>query len=231
MADKYTADRKGVQKWLIDHPRIKGRSTTMQDAYSATGYSGPALKPAEGNLTTNRENLRLKVRGQNGAQSRKQNKTVSTPPSANTKRADLKVKHINAKGLQGDHINPLARTGNAIRALMKSGQFKEALRLVQRFGNQIGHQPENIQALSAKENGQKEKDYRSLDRKFRQMEIKSQSPTLKQMGVKQPKPKPARRGSLRVPRGGREQIENFNYGLDPREARQVSDGLNTWLLP
>lgn len=231
MADKYTADRQGVQQWLIDHPRIKGRSTTMQDAYSATGYSGPALKPAEGNLTTNRANLRLKVRGQNGDHSRKQNKAVSTPPSANSKRADLKVKHINGKGLQADHFNPLARTGNAIKALMKSGQFNEALRLIQSFGNQIGHQPENIQALSAKKNGQKEKDYRSLDRKFRQMEIRSQSPTLQKMGVKQPKPKPSRRGSLRVPRGGREQIENSIYGLDSREGMRISAGGNIWLLP
>lgn len=238
MADKYTADRKGVQKWLIDHPRIKGRSTTMQDAYNATGYSGPALKPAEGNLTTNRANLRLKLRGQNGDHSRQQNKAVSTPSSANIKRANLKVKHINGKGKNGDHYNPIARTGNAIKALLKSGQFKEAERLVQAFGRQIGHQPENIQALSAKQNGQKEKDYRTLDRKLRIMETKSQSPTLKRMGVKQPRPKGkgSRRGSLRV-LGGAENIETYNLGLSSASdvggmsPKRIFDGNMFWLLP
>lgn len=238
MADKYTADQRGVANWLRDHLTINGRPTTKIDAIKAVRYSGPPLTTAEGNLSNNRANLRFKPRGDNGDHSRKQNLNVSTPENANTKRANLKVKHINGKGKQGDHYNPIARTGNAIRALLKTGQVDEAMRLVRAFGRQIGHQPENIQALTAKQNGQKEKDYRTLDRKLRIMETKSQSPTLKRMGVKQPRPKRkgSRRGSLRV-FGGAENFETYNLGLSSASdvggmsPKRISDGNMLWLLP
>lgn len=68
---KYTPDIKGVTQWLKDNPTKKnsrGRtvSTGKTDAYKAVGYKGPPLKSKEGNLTNNRDSLRLSLRGDNG---------------------------------------------------------------------------------------------------------------------------------------------------------------------
>ena len=67
----YTPDIKGVTQWLKDNPTKKnsrGRtvSTGIRDAYKAVGYKGPPLKSKEGNLTNNRNKLRLSPRGDNG---------------------------------------------------------------------------------------------------------------------------------------------------------------------
>ena len=68
---KYTPDKQGVTQWLKDNPTKKnsrGRtvSTGKSDAYKAVGYKGPPLKSKEGNLTNNRNRLRLSLRGDNG---------------------------------------------------------------------------------------------------------------------------------------------------------------------
>ena len=67
----YTPDKKGVTQWLKDNPTKKnsrGRTvrTGLRDAYKAVGYKGPPLKSKEGNLSTQRDRLRLSLRGDAG---------------------------------------------------------------------------------------------------------------------------------------------------------------------
>ena len=67
----YTSDKKGVTQWLKDNPTKKnsrGRTvrTGLRDAYKAVGYKGPPLKSKEGNLSTQRDKLRLSLRGDAG---------------------------------------------------------------------------------------------------------------------------------------------------------------------
>ena len=67
----YTPDKKGVTQWLKDNPTKKnsrGRTvrTGLRDAYKAVGYKGPPLKSKEGNLSTQRDKLRLSLRGDAG---------------------------------------------------------------------------------------------------------------------------------------------------------------------
>lgn len=72
MAEKtYTPDAKGVAQWLKDNPTKKnkrGRNvrTGLRDGYKAVGYEGPPLKIKEGNLTNNRNRIRLSLRGDAG---------------------------------------------------------------------------------------------------------------------------------------------------------------------
>ena len=68
---KYTPDIQGVTQWLRDNPTKKNRRgqtviTGKRDAYKAVGYDGPPLKSKAGNLTNNRKDLRLSIRGDNG---------------------------------------------------------------------------------------------------------------------------------------------------------------------
>lgn len=68
---KYTPDIKGVTQWLKDNPTKKNKrgrtvKTVLRDAYNAVGYKGSPLKSKEGNLTNNRNKLRLSLRGDNG---------------------------------------------------------------------------------------------------------------------------------------------------------------------
>lgn len=67
----YAPNSKGVAKWLRDNPtktNKRGRTvkTGLRDAYNAVGYKGSPLKIKEGNLTNNRNRLRLSLRGDNG---------------------------------------------------------------------------------------------------------------------------------------------------------------------
>ena len=67
----YTPDAKGVAQWLKDNPTKKnkrGRNvrTGLRDGYKGVGYEGPPLKIKEGNLTNNRNRIRLSLRGDAG---------------------------------------------------------------------------------------------------------------------------------------------------------------------
>lgn len=67
----YAPNSKGVAEWLRDNPtktNKRGRTvnTGLRDAYKAVGYKGPPLKSKQGNLTNNRNSLRLSPRGDNG---------------------------------------------------------------------------------------------------------------------------------------------------------------------
>lgn len=144
-----------VAYWLKKNPG-KG----LAEGYKAVGYTGPPLKVKEGNLSTNLQNLRLAVRGDNGATRRNEAMRISTPSGANTTRTNQKVSAINKKGKEADHINPISRTGEALRSMSP----ERALQYLGRLGQQVGHQIGNIQALSAKDNRQKDVDYRALDK-------------------------------------------------------------------
>jgi len=68
---KYTPNAKGVAQWLKDNPTKKNKrgrtvKTGLRDAYNAVGYKGSPLKIKEGNLTNNRNRIRLSIRGDNG---------------------------------------------------------------------------------------------------------------------------------------------------------------------
>jgi len=152
-----------VAYWLKKNPG-KG----LSEAYKAVGYTGPPLKVKEGNLTSNLQRLRLAVRGDNGATRRAEAIRLSTPANADVVRANKKVNVINRSGRQADHINPVSRTGEALRTMVEA----RVAEYLGRFGQQIGHQVSNLQALSAEANRQKDNDYRALDKHLKQLASK-----------------------------------------------------------
>jgi hypothetical protein len=67
MAAKPKVTPAQITEWLKQNPTKKRGSrtfkTTVADAKQALGYKGPALKIREGNLSSNRGNLRVSEKG------------------------------------------------------------------------------------------------------------------------------------------------------------------------
>ena len=165
-----------MQKTKLSWPDYKQAALKLRS--QGLGYpkiyqrlGSPVFNGVEYKLESDKGNIKRKTRAASRAgktsstQTRTSNKAISTPNGVDTKATNQLVKEINGAGGQADHKAELSRTGNAMRPM----DVKRRQLYLNRMGNEVGHQPGNIQNLSAQENGQKNYDYRRLDSHLRKL--------------------------------------------------------------
>ena len=149
--------------------KLKSQGLGYPKIYERLGL--PVFNGVEYKLESDKGNIKRKTREASRAgktastKTRTTNQAISTPEGTDTRATNRLVKQINAAGGQADHKAELSRTGNAMRDMTPPRR-----RLMQqRMGSEIGHQPGNIQHLSAADNLQKNIDYRRLDSYLRRL--------------------------------------------------------------
>jgi hypothetical protein len=157
--------------WLIDNPikydkRGRSKPNGVPDAAKALGYTGPPLKIREGNLTNDRENLRIGPKGKSSRSDyfRALAQAKTTPDKAERAAANSKIKQLNSEGLHGDHIltnSALANGEDFVRAIRGEEGVQQMRKSYKKVGG-YGHSPGNIQGLTPEENSAKEKQERAL---------------------------------------------------------------------
>tara|TARA_R100000406_G_scaffold85406_1_gene68814 strand:- start:305 stop:1021 length:717 start_codon:yes stop_codon:yes gene_type:complete len=131
----------------------------------------PMWDGKEYKLESDKGNIKRKTREASRAgktastKTRTSNQALSTPKGTDTKATNQLVKEINASGGQADHKAELSRSGNALRPM----DAKRRQLYLKRMGNEVGHQPGNIQNLSKQDNLQKNIDYRRFDSYIRNL--------------------------------------------------------------
>jgi len=149
--------------------KLKSQGLGYPKIYQRLGI--PVFNGVEYKLESDKGNIKRKTReaaraGKTAStKTRNSNKAISTPKGTDIKATNKLVKEINGAGGQADHKVELSRSGNAMRPM----DAKRRQLYLKRFGNEVGHQTGNIQNLSAKENGQKNIDYRRLDSHLRKL--------------------------------------------------------------
>ena len=91
---------------------------------------------------------------------RQENISISTPDDVDVQAAKRAKKLIKSQGLEVDHIVEVNRSGNTIR------DFGDDQARINEYRNNIksGDQADNFQGLTQRENGQKNRDYKKLDK-------------------------------------------------------------------
>lgn len=149
--------------------KLKSRGLGFPKIYDRLGL--PVFKGVEYKLESDKGDIKRKTREASRAgklsstKTRTSNQAISTPPDADTSAANRLAKQIKSTGGQADHKAELSRTGNAMRPM--SEQRRQLMR--NRMSPEIGHQEGNLQRLSAKDNLQKNLDYRRLDSHLRKL--------------------------------------------------------------
>jgi hypothetical protein len=140
-----------VGKWLRSN---KGR---LPDAYEAVGYKGDPLKIKEGNLTNNRDKIRVAKRGTNGDHSRRAAEQLNPPQNKqernqnrrqNYKRSSLRKA---GKNVVIDHKHELKLLGQTVDGMTPQQAKAEIKRLEQSYGP-LGNRPGNRQIVGARFN-------------------------------------------------------------------------------
>ena len=160
-----------LTNWLIDNPvkynkRGRSQSTGVPDAVKALGYTGPPLKIREGNLTNDRKNLRISLKGKSSRSNyfRSLAQARTTPDKSERAAANAKINNLKKKGKHGDHIltnSALANGEEFVRASRGEKGVQQMRERYKKVGG-YGHSPKNIQGLTPEENGAKEKQERKL---------------------------------------------------------------------
>ena len=170
MAAKPKVTPAQITKWLKENPTKKRGSrtfrTTVADAKQALGYEGPTLKIREGNLSSNRSNLRISEKGRSSQSDyfRKQAQIATTPDPAERQKANIKAKYINKRGKVADHrlTNSALKRGEEFIRELRGETGVEEMRSRYRSVGGYGHTKENLQALTAEANTAKEVQERKL---------------------------------------------------------------------
>jgi len=165
-----------MRKTKLDWPdykkaalKLKSQGLGYPKIYERLG--APVFNGVEYKLESDKGNIKRKTREASRAgktsstKTRLNNQTISTPNGTDTKATNRLVKEINGAGNHADHEAELSRTGNGMRDM--SPKRRELY--LKRMGGKVGHQASNIQSLSAKDNGQKNIDYRNLDSHIRKL--------------------------------------------------------------
>jgi hypothetical protein len=170
MAAKPKVTPAQITEWLKQNPTKKRGSrtfkTTVADAKQALGYEGPALKIREGNLSSNRGNLRISEKGRSSQSDyfRRQAQIATTPDPAERQKANIKTKYINKRGKVADHrlTNSALKRGEEFVRELRGETGVEEMRSSYRSVGGYGHTKENIQALTPEANTAKEVQERKL---------------------------------------------------------------------
>lgn len=180
MADKKkTVTPTDIANWLKINPtKRQGRGgrarTDVRDAKKALGYKGPALKIREGNLTNNRDQLRITLKGRSdyANEARRRNQEQTTPDRPTRLEANRKINAINRQGLVADHILTNSRLARGERAVKETRGQRGVEQMRQRLAANnpgYGHSSGNLQALTNVLNGAKEMQERLLDQLYKHM--------------------------------------------------------------
>ena len=140
-----------VGEWLRNN---KGN---LPDAYKAVDYEGDPLKIKEGNLTNNRDKIRVAKRGENGDYSRRAVEKLNPPQNKqeqnqnrrqNYKRSSLRKAGNN---VVIDHKHELKLLGQTVDGMTPQQAEAEIKRLEKSYGP-LGNRPGNRQIVGARFN-------------------------------------------------------------------------------
>ena len=73
------------------------QNASIAEAKKAVNYKGPAVKPKAGNTTTNRQNLRMGLRGSNGDGERRRLLTERPPQNAQERNQNRRQNYMRNK--------------------------------------------------------------------------------------------------------------------------------------
>tara|TARA_R100000742_G_C4227640_1_gene49911 strand:- start:48 stop:689 length:642 start_codon:yes stop_codon:yes gene_type:complete len=159
-----------VQEWLRNN---KGNLT---DAYRAVGYEGPPLKIKEGNLASNRSNIRLAVRGENGDSKRKNAVRIRRPTTREeqnrNRRQNYKRQSLSKQlgiPMVIDHIVDVSLLYETVKNLLPAEQQREIKKLERSYGP-LGDRPGNRQIIPSTLNEVKNQQTRKLQNQLGRME-------------------------------------------------------------
>jgi hypothetical protein len=140
-----------VGEWL------RNNNGNLTDAYKAVGYEGDPLKIKEGNLTNNRDKIRVAKRGENGDLSRRAAEKLNPPQNKqeqnqnrrqNYKRSSLRKA---GKNVVIDHKHELKLLGQTVDGMTPQQAQAEIKRLEKSYGP-LGNRPGNRQIVGARFN-------------------------------------------------------------------------------
>lgn len=163
-------DKAAVQQWLRRNPE-----SNLINAYKAVGYEGPPLKIKVGNLTNNRDKIRLARRGENGDTNRKKAQKLRQPINKteksinrlqNTLRTSYRKAGIN---VVIDHIIDL----DLLRTTLEGLDEKEAQALIERLEvsyGPLGDRPQNRRIIDDATNGKKNSERKALQKHLEKLE-------------------------------------------------------------
>ena len=184
-----TTPAQKVTDWLKINPKTEsGKWTTIRDAKKALDIgSDIKLKIRQGNLSTNRENLRISNKGKSldADKNRRRWEKQSTPPLTKEELVIKKKKYTEAKDDPTkviDHVDDTSLTGKMvddIMELVKKGKIsmEEAKEVLDHLLKRKGDHPDNLDVISKEQNGKKAVDTGKLQKKLKEKEEQQPSST------------------------------------------------------
>ena len=184
-----TTPAQKVTDWLKINPKTEsGKWTTIKDAKKALDMgSDIKLKIRQGNLSTNRENLKISNKGKSLDADKNRRRWVkqSTPPLTKEELVIKKKKYTEAKDDPTkviDHVDDISLTGKMvddIMELVKKGKIsmEEAKEVLDHLLKRKGDHPDNLDVISKEQNGKKAVDTGKLQKKLKEKEEQQPSST------------------------------------------------------
>ena len=168
-----------VTNWLKNNPTINGKPTRIPDGVRATGYKGPPLATKAGNLSNNRDQLRLAKRGNNGDGERRRLLKERPPQNAQERNQNRRQRYmrdkLNKQYGKGrfviDHKYSLNRLGQELWGLGDKLKIRRINR-IEAVEGPVGNRPQNRRIISAARNEQ----LRQAERAGQQNKPKSKAP-------------------------------------------------------
>ena len=184
-----TTPAQKVTDWLKINPKTEsGKWTTVKDAKKALDMgSDIKLKIRQGNLSTNRENLKISNKGKSLDADKNRRRWIkqSTPPLTKEELVIKKKKYTEAKDDSTkviDHVDDTSLTGKMvddIMELVKKGKIsmEEAKEVLDHLLKRKGDHPDNLDVISKEQNGKKAVDTGKLQKKLKEKEEQQPSST------------------------------------------------------
>ena len=178
-----------VTDWLKINPKTEsGKWTSVKDAKKALGMgSDIKLKIRQGNLSTNRKDLKISKKGKSLDADKNRRRWIkqSTPPLTKEELVIKKKKYAEAKNDPNkviDHIDDTSLTGKMvddIMELVKKGKIsmEEAKKILDRLLKRKGDHPDNLDVIAKGQNGDKAVDTGKVQKKLKEKEEQQPSTT------------------------------------------------------
>lgn len=155
------------------------QNASIAEAKKAVNYRGPAVKPKAGNTTTNRQNLRMGLRGGNGDGERRRLLQERPPQNRQEQNQNRRQRYMRDKlnKLHGkgkfviDHKYSLNKLGQQLWGLGEKLKVRRINR-IEAVEGPVGNRPQNRRIISAARNEQ----LRQAERAGQQNKPKSKAP-------------------------------------------------------
>lgn len=214
-----------VQEWLRTN---KGNLT---DAYKATGYEGPPLKIKAGNLSSQRSNIRLSSRGDNGDSKRTANTKLRPPQTKEeqnrNRRQEYKARSLRKQGknVHIDHTIDLKLLGDTVEGMSPDEAQKHIERLEKSYGP-LGNRPDNRKIIGDKTNLKKAAQSAELQRFLEWMTNGNDRQKDILMG-RSPRPRlPIKYGASMIAEYGDAALELADRFTDGKASKAVNGAIN-----